>query len=250
MRWTVLGCNSPFPGPGGATPGYLLEANGNRILIDCGSGVLAQLAKKMPLYELDAVVLSHLHHDHISDFFVLQYAIMTATKQKKRTVPLPVWAPAEPAHWYSKLGYEAFIEKNVIEDGRTVSLGYRLEFSFYRTDHGIPCYAMKICDGKHTLLYGADSGPNTNWLQMADSPDLFVCEATYLQKDLPSQPSGHLSAQQAAQAARQIRAKKLLLTHLYPEYDPKSIQQEAESVFTPSIVAEQGLSIMLTEKAV
>ncbi|SEN43494.1 MBL fold metallo-hydrolase [Lihuaxuella thermophila] len=244
MRWTVLGCHSPFPGPGGATPGYLLEADGKRILIDCGSGVLAQLAKKMPLYDLDAVFLSHLHHDHISDFFVLQYAIMTAIKQKKRAVPLPVWAPAEPAHWYSKLSYDRYIEKHVMEEGTEASLG-NLKFSFYRTDHAIPCYAMKIKEDQRILLYGADSGPKTNWTRMADSPDLFVCEATYLHKDLPSQPTGHLSARQAAEAALDLRAKKLLLTHLYPDYDPKSIQQEARSVFASSIVAETGLSIMI-----
>lgn len=246
MRFTVLGFHSPFPGAGGATPGYLLEVDGKRILIDCGSGVLAQLAKIMPLYELDAVVISHLHHDHISDFFVLQYAIMTATKLKKRATPLPVWTPAEPANWYAKLSYNQFIEKKLIEEEMTIDLGGHFVFSFYRTDHAIPCYAMKITDGKHTILYGADSGPKTDWAQIAVSPDLFICEASFLHSDLPPAPTGHLSAKQAAQAANSIGAKQLLLTHLYPEYDPAQILQEAKEVFiNKCLVASLGLAIEL-----
>ncbi|MFD2371386.1 hypothetical protein ACFSO0_15785 [Brevibacillus sp. GCM10020057] len=38
MRITVPGCQSPYPGPGGATPGYLVETDKVRLLLDCGSG--------------------------------------------------------------------------------------------------------------------------------------------------------------------------------------------------------------------
>ena len=83
MRWTVLGCQSPFPGPGGGTPGYLLEVEEKKILVDCGSGVLSRLGNYLALHELDAVWLSHLHHDHIADFFVLQYAMLTAFRRER-----------------------------------------------------------------------------------------------------------------------------------------------------------------------
>ncbi|MBA4494426.1 MBL fold metallo-hydrolase [Paenactinomyces guangxiensis] len=246
MRFTVLGCHSPFPGPGGATPGYLLEAGGKRILIDCGSGVLAQLGKMISPWDLDGVILSHLHHDHISDFFVLQYAIMTAMKLKKRTSPLPVWAPEKPGHWYSKLSFGNYIEKHIIKEGLTVDVGDLLNIRFYRTDHGIPCYAMNITDGTHSILYGADSGVNTNWELMTDSPDLFICEATYLDQDLPPGPTGHLSAKQAARAANRIQTKQLLLTHFFPGYEPEQIQQEAETVFAGKCrIAASGLQIDL-----
>ncbi|MFC7441518.1 MBL fold metallo-hydrolase [Laceyella putida] len=242
MRWTVLGCHSPYPGPGGATLGYLLEADQQRILIDCGSGVLAQLAKITPIYEVDAVFLSHLHHDHISDFFVLQYAVMVAAKQQKRKGPLPVWAPSEPTHWYGKLSYQSFIEKHPIQM-QPVKLG-NLTFSFYQTDHAVPCYAIHISDGHKTILYGADAGPKTDWLLMGTEPDLFVCEATYLHKELPAQPTGHLSAKQAAEAGVKIKAKQLLLTHLYPERDPAPLAEEARAVFPGQcLVSQTGMQI-------
>ncbi|SFJ25527.1 MBL fold metallo-hydrolase [Thermoflavimicrobium dichotomicum] len=245
MRLTVLGCQSPFPAADGATIGYLLEVGGKRILMDCGSGVLAQLAKKCKPYELDLVLISHLHHDHISDFFVLQYALLVANQFQKRNQPLSVWAPSEPKGWFEKLSYRNYILLQAITEGKTVSLE-GVNISFFLTDHAVPCYAMKIeYDGK-VLLYGADAGPRTDWTRMAIEPDLFICEASFLHKDLPADPIGHLSAKQAAQAANQIKARRLLLTHLYPELDPLQLKQEAEQEYHQELlVAEIGLEINL-----
>jgi ribonuclease BN (tRNA processing enzyme) len=231
MRWTVLGCHSPYPAPGGGTPGYLLEAEGKKILIDCGSGTLARLAGRVAVEALDAVLLSHLHHDHLVDFFVLQYAVMTARKQGKRKHPLAVWSPEKPAGWFEKLRYKTEIERSGIREGLKIHLGGRLTVHFFRTDHAVPCFAMRIHDGQHTILYGADSGPETDWGKMGESPDLFVCEASFLHKDLPDQPTGHLSARQAGLAAARLKAKQLILTHLYPGYDPDQLKEEAMAVF-------------------
>jgi ribonuclease BN (tRNA processing enzyme) len=244
MKLTVLGFQSPFSGYGGATPGYLVEVEGKRILFDCGSGVLANLANIIKPYELDAVFLSHLHHDHISDFFILQYAMLVAKTQKWRTTPLKVWAPTEPKSWYEKLRYHQLIQLTPMEEGKDVSIdGVRL--SFFRTDHAIPCYAMKLSCQNKTILYGADSGPKTNWKRMASQPDLFICEASFLHKDLPAK-TGHLSAKLAAASAKQIGAKRLLLTHLYPDYNLSMIKQEAEQVYHEEILMPRiGLEIQI-----
>ncbi|RAL26409.1 MBL fold metallo-hydrolase [Thermoflavimicrobium daqui] len=245
MRLTVLGYQSPFPAADGATPGYLLEVEGKRILIDCGSGVLAQLIKRCKPYDLDLVLLSHLHHDHLSDFFILQYALLMGKQQQKRIKPLSVWAPSEPKSWFQKLAYRDYIQLESITEEESLEFD-NLKISFFLTDHGIPCYAMKIeYDGK-VILYGADAGPQTDWTRMASEPDLFICEASFLHQDLPIQPIGHLSARQAALAANQIKAKSLLLTHLYPELDPSLLKQEAEQVYRRELwIAEMGLEIKL-----
>jgi len=240
MKWTVLGCHSPYPPAGGATLGYLLEAKGKKLLIDCGSGVLSKLMRYVPPWELDGVILSHLHHDHMSDFFVLQYAIMVHMRMKKREKPLPVWAPTQPSHWHERLFYHSFIDVHPLTEGRPFAPIPGLQVEGFLTDHAVPCYALKLTDGHHTILYGADAGPKTEWKRMADFPDLFVCEATYLHKDLPAQPIGHLSAKQAAEAAKSIRAKKLLLTHVFPEIDPQALKREAEKVFHQVDVAYTG----------
>lgn len=47
MLLTVLGFQSPYPGPAGATPGYLIQTAYTNLLLDCGSGVLAQLTRHL-----------------------------------------------------------------------------------------------------------------------------------------------------------------------------------------------------------
>lgn len=74
MKMTVVGFWGGFPEAGEATSGYLFEHDGFRLLVDCGSGVLAQLQKYITPSHIDAVVLSHYHHDHVADIGVLQYA--------------------------------------------------------------------------------------------------------------------------------------------------------------------------------
>lgn len=245
MKWTVLGCQSPFPAPGGATPGYLLEAGGKKILIDCGSGVLSQLAKFLPLYEVDAVILSHLHHDHISDFFVLQYAIMIAMNQGMRNRPLPVWSPAQPDSWFRQLSYGRYIQRQAVKEGDMLKLG-DVKIQFFATDHPVPCYAMRIDSGGQTILYGADSGPKTDWISMAAKPDLFVCEGSFLEAERPQNPVSHLSVKETAMAAKQIQAKQLLITHLSPLAELSEVVREAASVY-PGLChpAKPGLIIHL-----
>lgn len=245
MYWRVLGCHSPFPGPGGATPGYLLETEGYRLLVDCGSGVLSKLAEVCPPYRLDAVILSHLHHDHIADFFVLQYAIQTAMRLRRRRTPLPVYAPVHPGKWGNLLAYHDAIQLHPIKEGQGYNLG-GWEVTFFRTDHAVPCFAARMKGFGRTILYGADSGPRTEWSRMALAPDLFICEGTFLHRDLPQGPVGHLSVRQAAETAEFIRAKGLLLTHLFPEYDRSEIEEEVRGNYSGRWwLAETGLTLSL-----
>ena len=245
MKWRVLGYHSPFPGPGGATPGYLLEAEGRRILIDCGSGVLSKLAQMCPPYRLDAVILSHLHHDHIADFFVLQYAVGTAMRRGWRREPLPVYAPTRPEKWGNLLSYGDAIRLHPIREGEKCILG-GWEATFFRTDHAVPCFAVRLEGFGRTILYGADAGPKTDWTRMAREPDLFVCEGTFLERDLPEEPVGHLSVRQAAEAAELLRARGLLLTHLFPEYGRAEIEEEVKGSYSGRWwLAETGLVLPL-----
>ncbi|SMO55938.1 MBL fold metallo-hydrolase [Melghirimyces algeriensis] len=245
MKWTVLGCQSPYPGPGGGTPGYLLEVSGQRILVDCGSGVLSKLGCYFQPHQLDAVWLSHLHFDHIADFFVLQYAVKTEVRLGRRKAPLTVYAPAEPADWAEKLNKYPYVLHQSIHEGQTYPF-HGCEITAHRTEHAIPCYALKIQGQEKVILYGADAGPSTPWNSMCIQPDLFVCEGTFLHQDLPLQPVGHHSVLQAAMAAQRIKAHRLLLTHLYPGYSHQSLWNEASSAYSGQLsIASPGWSISL-----
>jgi ribonuclease BN (tRNA processing enzyme) len=233
MKLTILGCESPAPGPGGATPGYLLETDAGKVLLDCGSGVYAQLMKYMHIWELSAVIISHYHHDHICDIPILQYGVMMATIFGKRNGTLPIYGPAGPIDWANKMNYQKHTRLQAINEQSVLHIA-GVEISFFRTDHAIDCFAMKITDGKKTIVYGADSGPETNWGGFAADCDLFICEGTFTLSYVPQGKRGHLSAREAAQIAARIGAKQLVITHLSPDIPRAQYEQEAAGIFTGS----------------
>src|SRR4051812_47170377 len=68
LKITLLGTGNPIPDPNRAGPATLVQAPGTTILVDCGRGVLMRLAAVGVLPPmLDAVLVSHLHSDHITD---------------------------------------------------------------------------------------------------------------------------------------------------------------------------------------
>src|SRR5512140_641038 len=67
VKLTVVGCSPAWPNPGSAHSGYLLEAGGRRLLLDCGPGVLARLRADEGWPRIDAIVISHFHLDHYGD---------------------------------------------------------------------------------------------------------------------------------------------------------------------------------------
>jgi ribonuclease Z len=65
---TLLGTGSPIPDPERAGPSTLARAGGQMFLIDCGRGVLQRLAAAgAGANQLSALLLTHLHSDHIAD---------------------------------------------------------------------------------------------------------------------------------------------------------------------------------------
>ena len=62
-----------YPYKNQGTTGYLLQSDGFNLLIDAGSATLIKLQEHLDPLDLDAVILSHYHHDHIADLGVLQY---------------------------------------------------------------------------------------------------------------------------------------------------------------------------------
>ena len=77
MKLSILGCNGPFPDQGGACSGYLVESDSRKtkLVLDLGSGTLSRLLELTSLNSINALILSHLHFDHMSDVTVLSYML-------------------------------------------------------------------------------------------------------------------------------------------------------------------------------
>ena len=93
MDLRVLGKSPAWQDAGGACSGYLVEDEGARVLLDCGSGVLGKLRAVVDYADIDAVVVSHLHADHILD--LVPYACALVYAPRHQPVPVDGWPGTE-----------------------------------------------------------------------------------------------------------------------------------------------------------
>lgn len=236
MRLTVLGCYTPYPPPGGACLGYLLEGDKTRVMLEFGSGIMARLQEYVPYWEVEAVLLSHLHGDHMSDLWVYRYAIDQAIQEGKRKKPVSIWAPIQPTEVFHNLPYKEALEAKALEPGQDIMIG---EFTacFIPTRHALTSLAMRISDGQKTLVYTGDTEYFEDLVGFTIGADLLLAEATYLKADIEAGATGHMSAGQAAEIARAAGVPRLVLTHLRSWYQPEELLAEAKAIFPASQIA-------------
>jgi len=122
MKLTVLGCQGPYPGPNGACSGYLIEDDGNRILLDCGNGVLGKLQALYYLHEIDSIFISHLHSDHYGDIQVLKYASFILQAKGKLPRPIKLYLPPYGDQEIENLQYKNAFEIIKLEEGKKYSI--------------------------------------------------------------------------------------------------------------------------------
>ena len=230
MKLTILGNNGPFPAAGGACSGYLIQSGGISILIDCGNGVLANLQKFIRFEELDAIILTHLHSDHISDMHVLKYAVQIKRKRGHFDRAIEVFAPPEPVEEYGRLYVkDAFILKTIAED--TILKIGDFSITFAQMKHPSMDFAVKVECGGKKFVFSGDTSWTDKIISFSKGADLLMLDAGLLERDF-AEGAPHLTAAQCGIAASEAGVKKLLLTHFWPDYDVNELLAEARRSFT------------------
>ena len=222
MKLTVLGNNGPYPAAGGACSGYLLSSDSKHtnVLIECGCGTLANLSRHIAWDKLDAVILSHLHFDHMSDMLPMQYALQF----HPRASALPVYAPEAPANVRALLQVSAYALHPMTE----VQIG-EIRFSFAPARHPVECCALRAeCDGR-VFAYTGDTNTLSGLESFLMNADVLLADAGLSQEDW-KESAPHLSASGCAQLAESANAKRLLLTHLNPRYSYEQLEAEAQAI--------------------
>jgi ribonuclease BN (tRNA processing enzyme) len=228
MRLTVLGCAGSFPGPESACSAYLVEAQGFRLLIDFGSGSLSALQRYADMNAVDAIMLTHLHADHMLD--ACNYVVVRRYDPAGPKPPVPMYAP---------LGAAERIAAAYSADGEPVDDVYtffRLEPGTFpigpftvtvdRVNHPIETYGVRVEQGGRVLAYSSDTAPCESLLRLAQGADLFLCEASYLD-GVPHPPDLHLTGREAGEAATKSDVGRLLLTHLVSAWGSEASTVEA-----------------------
>lgn len=246
MKLTVLGCWAPYPRVSGACSGYLLQEQGKNLLLEAGNGVLSRLIQHIDLQELDAILLTHLHPDHIMDIYCLRHAIESANREGRMNKLIPLYLPSGPAEDFNRItGFAKAFEINIIEKlsepKEEIIAG--LKVKFMPALHNLPCFSMSF-EGSKKFVFSGDTAYNPKLVQLASKADLFLCEASGQDKDADYLKENHLTARQSGELAREAEVKKLMITHFYPEYVLSDLQSQAEQGFGREVLlAREGANL-------
>ena len=210
MKITVIGHWGGFLHVGEATSGYLVEHSNYKLLLECGSGVVSAIQKKVDLGKLDAVLITHYHYDHCCDIGPLQYARQIKTQLGEIKRPLPIYAPK--GEFFSLLKWEDYTYGESFDESSILRLG-PFEISFIKNIHPVEAYSIKIkCEGK-ILSFTSDTSYFDELSSFFYDSDLLISECSFY-ADMDGSEAGHLNSTQVGVLAESSRAKKLMLTHL------------------------------------
>ncbi|MFB6183952.1 MAG: MBL fold metallo-hydrolase [Haloarculaceae archaeon] len=219
MRVTFLGTGSAMPTGRRAQTGLLVERDDDRLLVDCGSGVLNALARTDPGYEgVDTVLLTHHHLDHVSDVLVLLKARWLAGEESLRVVgPEGTDALLDgllDVHEYLRDRVDLTVRE--VRPGSFETAGFAVEAM--ETRHSMPClaYRFEATDaGGPAFVFSGDTEAFAELVGFADGAAVLAHDCSFPDDvDVSNHPTP--SSLGAALAAADADVGRIYLTHLYP----------------------------------
>jgi ribonuclease BN (tRNA processing enzyme) len=234
----VLGCSGSVPGPDSPASSYLVSAGGFNLVLDLGSGALGALQRHLPVDEIGAIALSHLHPDHCMDLCGLYVSVKYWPSGPLARIP--VYGPAGTALRMAR-AYDLPEEP-----------GMRNELDFHNwqqtqqigpftvrtvpVPHPVPAYAMRVeYDGK-TLVYSGDTGPTEALVELARGADVLLCEAALRNGDPNNPVDLHLTAAEAGDHAKRAGVARLIITHVPPWFDRDAQTEAARRTFPGEVL--------------
>lgn len=215
----LLGTGAALSDPQRTTTMLAFQAQGSLIVVDCGGDVVQRLMEAgLPLEQIDALILTHTHPDHISGFPLFMEKIWLAQRRR----PIPVYGLAETLELARRLfgcfdtsGWEGMpqIEWHEVplEEGHTLLDNETWQITSSPGDHSVPVIALRVAAkrGGGSVAYSCDTAPSEAVRRLAEGAAILVHEAT-------GDYEGHSSAADAAHIAAEAGVGRLLLVHLPP----------------------------------
>src|SRR5215207_8395943 len=254
IRLTVLGGSAASPNAGMGCAGLLVLTDRTRLVLDLGPGTLQELRRHTDFRTLDAVIVSHMHIDHVLDLLALRHAL--AYNPLPAPAPVPVWLPPGGAEHLAQATapfdacdepgrFASTVKVAEYDPAQPLTIG-DVVVTFAPAVHDIPAWALRVQESAGSALgYTGDTGPAAALAGFFAGVRVLVAEATLLEPGSGSQDErGSLTATEAGELAAAAGAELLVLTHMWEELGFASYRAEAKAVFPGQIkLASPGLAI-------
>ena len=240
---TVLGSGTVAPMPDRTSPAHWVEAGSARILFDCGAGTLHRAASfDVPWHQVTHLALTHFHPDHWGELPAFLFALRWGIEPRRQD-PLTLFGPAgltakletlsaAYGEWITAPEFD--LEVVELEPGSTTTLTDGVVLECCKTPHTDESIAYAVRHAGQRLVYTGDTGESAELAAWAEGCDLLLCECS-----LPESRAVplHLTPRQAGALAREGRARRLVLTHMYPVFGTTDPVAVASREFSGEIIA-------------
>jgi ribonuclease BN (tRNA processing enzyme) len=253
MKFIVLGSGTSVPHPARSSSGYWVETSGGSVLLDCSASVVHRMAQEnLDWANLDAIWISHFHLDHIGGLPAFLFGTKYAPETQNRRKTLRIFG-AKGLNELLK-NFDSANEYNLFKQPFPLEITEVEQLSEFEILAGVVAVALdtphtdeslaihlRDKDGKR-MVYTADTGYKIDLGDFSRNVDLLVMECSFFEN---KPVETHLNLAEAMHLARYAQPKRIVLTHLYPEWDKVDLVKEAKK-FSPLcevIEAKDGLQI-------
>ena len=246
MEITILGSGTSIPSNKRSSPSILVNIDNENILLDTGPGSLRQLKKtNTSLNQINTIIYSHFHIDHIADMLPFVFS-SKYNHEEPRTTDLKIIGPIGLKKLYKDLlnahGSQIIPDSFTIEWIEASESNFRFNKYLINTTkvkHTDNSIAIKLTDiyGK-TAVYSGDTDYCPEIIELARNCDLLILECSFPDN---LKVKGHLTPSEAGKIASHASAKKLLLTHFYPQCDFADIITPVKDCYNGDIIAAEDL---------
>ncbi|NNE68704.1 MAG: ribonuclease Z [Pyrinomonadaceae bacterium] len=236
MRLTILGSGTSVPHATRTSSAIWVETTRGSFLLDCApSSIHRMAAEGLDWRNLDAIWVSHFHLDHAGGLAPFLFGTKHAPDTQDRSKPLKILGPKGLEHWFAQI--DGAGEYRLLEQPFPVELvevGPLTEFEVleglkavsFDTPHTVESRAIRLRESEGgSLVFSSDTGFSKALGSFSKDVDLLILECSFV-RDKPTE--GHIELEEAIYLARYSRARKTILTHLYPEWDEVDFEKEVK----------------------
>lgn len=242
MKLTVIGASGSVSGPAGPSSCYLVQTETTSVVLDLGSGAFGRLMSHIDPATVDAVLLTHLHADHIVDMTALEVYLKYGPQGP--SAPIPVYGPAATEQRIANLcsgdhrpsAVDTF-HFHTWQVGQPVTIG-DITVEPFVAEHPVEAYALRLtarssakAHKQRVLTFTGDTDYCTGVVAAAQGADLLLSEAAY-EESRDEVRGVHLTGRRAGEIATEAKVSRLVLTHIPPWTDPRTVRAEAYTAYS------------------